>query len=112
MTDLETARHIAMNLPDTIEQDHFGIPSFRVKNRIFSTRWIHDNKMMVKLPFIDQTAFSAIDKDAIWPVPNKYAGMGCTLFELSKVSPELLADALKVAYQAIIDKTSRKKKGI
>lgn len=110
MTDLETARQIAMSLPNTIEQDHFGIPSFRVNKRIFSTLWIHDNKMMVKLSLIDQSAFSAIEADAIYPVPNKYGGMGCTLFDLSKVSPELLTDALKTAYQTIIDKTKRKKR--
>jgi hypothetical protein len=110
MPDLETARQIAMSLPNTVEQDHFGIPSFRVNNRIFSTLWIHDNKMMVKLPLIEQSAFSSIGKDAVYPVPNKYGGMGCTLFELSKVSPELLTDALNVAYQAVIDKTTKKKR--
>ena len=110
MPDLEDARQIAMSLPNTVEQGHFGIPSFRVNNRIFSTLWIHDNKMMVKLPLIEQSIFSAIDSHAIYPVPNKYGGMGCTLFELSKVSPELLADALNIAYHAIIDKTKKKRK--
>ena|ERR1700744_2651420 len=110
MPNLETARQIAMSLPNTVEQDHFGIPSFRVNNRIFSTLWVHENKMMVKLPLMEQLAFSAINSNAIYPVPNKYGGMGCTFFELSKVSSELLADALKIAYQAVIDKTKKKKK--
>ena len=110
MPDLETTRKIAMSLPDTVEQDHFGIPSFRLNNRIFSTLWVHDNKMSVKLPLIEQSVFSSIGKDAVYPVPNKYGGMGYTLFELEKVSPELLADALKVAYQAVIEKTTKKKK--
>lgn len=110
MVDLETARQIALSLPNTVEQDHFGIPSFRVNKRIFSTLWIHDNKMMVKLSLIDQSAFSSIGKPAIYPVPNKFGGMGCTLFDLSKVNPGILEDALKTAYQTIIDKAKKKKK--
>jgi len=109
MIDLETARQMALSLPGTVEQDHFGIPSFRVNKRIFSTLWIHDNKMMVKLSLMDQAAFSAIDKDVIYPVPNKYGGMGCTLFDLTKVDAGILEDALRTAYQTILDK--KKKRG-
>lgn len=109
MIDLATARQIALSLPNTVEQDHFGIPSFRVNKRIFSTLWIHDSKMMVKLSLMDQAAFSSIDRDAIYPVPNKYGGMGCTLFDLTKVDAGILQDALRTAYQTIIDK--KKKRG-
>ncbi len=109
MLSLETARRIAMSLPNTVEQDHFGIPSFRVNNRIFSTLWTHDNKMMVKLPLIEQSVFCTIDRSMIYPVPNKWGLQGATLFDLSKVSPEILEDALKTAHQAIIDKTKKKR---
>jgi hypothetical protein len=112
MIDLNTARNMALALPGTVEMDHFGIPSFRVKDRIFSTLWIHDNKMMVKLSLIDQSVFSAFDSSVIYPVPNKYGPMGYTLFELATVRPEMLEDALKTAYQSIIDKTKKKKKRI
>lgn len=108
MIDLATARRIALSLPDTIEQDHFGIPSFRVNKRIFSTLWMHDNKMMVKLSLIDQAAFSAVDKEAIYPVPNKYGDTGSTLFDLTKVDPGILEDALRTAYQTIVDKKKKR----
>ena len=113
MVDLSTAREMAMSLPGTVEMDHFGIPSFRVNKRIFSTLWIHDNKMMVKLSLIDQSVFTAFDKSVIYPVPNeygKYGSMGYTLFELATVRPEMLQDALQTAYQDIIAKTTKKKK--
>jgi hypothetical protein len=107
MIALETARQMALSLPNTVEQDHFGIPSFRVSKRIFSTLWIHDNKMMVKLSLIDQAAFSVIDGEAIYPVPNKYAGMGCTLFDLTKVDAAILENALRTGYQTILDKKKK-----
>jgi hypothetical protein len=35
----EDARRLALALPDAIEQDHHGRPSFRVGKRIFATLW-------------------------------------------------------------------------
>jgi hypothetical protein len=34
---LAEARRLALALPETTEEDHHGIPSFRVRNRIFAT---------------------------------------------------------------------------
>jgi len=35
--DLQGVRKFALALPETVEQDHFGNPSFRVRGRIFAT---------------------------------------------------------------------------
>lgn len=35
----EQARRIALSLPEAVEQDHHGRPSFRVSGRIFATLW-------------------------------------------------------------------------
>jgi hypothetical protein len=35
----EQARAAALGLPETVEQDHHGRPSFRVAGRIFATLW-------------------------------------------------------------------------
>jgi hypothetical protein len=35
--DIERARKIALGFPETVEQEHFGNPSFRVHGRIFAT---------------------------------------------------------------------------
>jgi hypothetical protein len=39
MVELERARALALALPDAVEQDHHGRPSFRVRRRIFATLW-------------------------------------------------------------------------
>jgi len=106
MVDIETARQMAMALPGTIEKDHFGIPSFRANNRIFSTLWIKESRMMVKLPPIDQMAFNSFDPSVFYPVPNKWGHKGATFVELSKADPGMLHDALSQAWRAV---TSKKK---
>ena len=36
------ARALALGLPEAVEQDHHGRPSFRVGGRIFATLWTND----------------------------------------------------------------------
>jgi|SRR5215210_2720427 len=39
MVTVEQARELALALPEVIEQDHHGRPSFRVGGKIFATQW-------------------------------------------------------------------------
>jgi hypothetical protein len=48
MVSREDARRIALGLPEAVEQDHHGRPSFRVGGRIFATQWT-DEHMNVML---------------------------------------------------------------
>jgi hypothetical protein len=44
----EQARRLALALPEAVEQDHHGRPSFRVGGKIFATLW-NDEHMNVML---------------------------------------------------------------
>lgn len=48
MITLERARESALSLPEAVEQDHHGFPSFRVAGRIFATQpdALHFNVML------------------------------------------------------------------
>ncbi len=98
MVDIETARQIALSLPGTVEQDHFGKPAFKVK-RIFSTIWIPEHRMMVTLSPIDQSVFHSFDPTIFYPVPNKWGLRGATFVELDKVREDMLRDALTLAWE-------------
>jgi len=39
MVSWEQVRQLALALPEAVEQDHHGRPSFRVAGRIFATLW-------------------------------------------------------------------------
>jgi hypothetical protein len=39
MVSVDEARRLALSLPEAVEQDHHGRPSFRVAGRIFATLW-------------------------------------------------------------------------
>jgi len=39
MVSREQARQLSLALPEAVEQDHHGRPSFRVAGKIFATQW-------------------------------------------------------------------------
>jgi hypothetical protein len=45
---VDEARSLALALPDSVEQDHHGRPSFRVGGKIFATLW-NERRMNVML---------------------------------------------------------------
>jgi hypothetical protein len=48
MVSIDRARALALRLPEAVEQDHHGRPSFRVVGKIFATLWdqTHMNVML------------------------------------------------------------------
>jgi hypothetical protein len=48
MLSRDQARKLALSLPEAVEQDHHGRPSFRVAGKIFATLW-DENHMNVML---------------------------------------------------------------
>jgi hypothetical protein len=52
----------------------------------------------------EQQLFCKMDKKNIYPVPNKWGEKGATIFELDKVSKEILLEALLSAYKHILKK--------
>ena len=46
MLTADEARRLALGLPEAVEQDHHGRPSFRVRGKIFATLWT-DTEMNV-----------------------------------------------------------------
>ena len=109
MVDLETARQLALSMPGTVEQDHHGMPSFRANKKIFATLWVKDQRMMVKLSPVDQSVFNSIDPAVFYPVPNKWGLKGATFVDLTKVRPDMLEDALTIAWEGVAAKGDERK---
>lgn len=104
MISLETFRQMALSFPETTEEPHFEITSFRVKNKIFATYDAASNQACIKLSEIDQNVFSLVNREAIFPVPNKWGKQGWTFVKLDLIENEIFADALTTAYCEIAPK--------
>lgn len=102
MISNEAFRELALSFPGTEENPHFDRVAFKVVHkRIFAT--LHEETSTVNLKFseIDQSVYCSIDRNIIYPVPNKWGKKGWTTFELKKISRELMLDALDTAYKEV-----------
>ena len=109
MISINSARELALSLPEVKESPHFALVSFRIKNRIFSTLWEREKKMMVKLSLVDQSVFCDIDRNIIYPVPGGWGRQGATFIELTKVKKQIVREALACAWKFTAPKTMVKK---
>jgi hypothetical protein len=91
------ARQLALALPDTVEQDHHGRPSFRVSKRIFATLWDPEHmNVMLDEPGI-RTAVAEhpeICQEVWWG-----KRLAATRVDLSVVEPDLLQELLTDAWE-------------
>ena len=98
----EEFKYMALSFPGTEDAPHFDRTAFKVVNkRIFATLHQATGTANLKLTESDQAVFCEFDKTAVYPVPNKWGLQGWTTFELKKVPPELMLDALETAYKEV-----------
>lgn len=91
-----TARQLALALPDAVEQDHHGFPSFRVAGRIFATLPSPDR---LRAMLDEHGIRSAV---ATWPEScrESYWGkrLACVEIDLTHADEPLVRDLLGEAW--------------
>jgi hypothetical protein len=92
---VDDARRLALALPETVEQDHHGRPSFRVGGKIFATLWSEERmNVMLDEGGILTAAEGAPDAcEKVW-WGKRLAAVGVRLPAAdTELLTELLADA-------------------
>lgn len=95
MVSEDRVRQLALALPETVERDHHGRPSFRVSGRIFATLWDADHvNVMLDEAGIRTAVESApeVCREFWWGKRLAAAQIDLTVADEPVVS-ELLADA-------------------
>ncbi|HXV01324.1 MAG TPA: MmcQ/YjbR family DNA-binding protein [Caulobacteraceae bacterium] len=99
MTDrFEEVRAAALALPEAIEADHHGFPSFRVGGKIFATLRREPARLMVKLDAEDQHNFCAAQPDIVSPVAGYWGRKGSTLVDYARAEPQMIGSLLRLAW--------------
>jgi hypothetical protein len=97
MVSRQQTRQLALSLPEAVEQDHHGRPSYRVGGKIFATQWDDDHVNVM----VDEGGIrTAIDAD---PEACEEVWWGKRLaavrVDLRHVRAEMLADLLADAWE-------------
>ena len=101
---IETFRRLALAFESVTEAPHHEVIGFKVKGKIFATLNAPHQRGCLRLSEFDQSLFIKFEDGALYPVPNKWGKYGWTNVDLSRVSEELLQDALIAAYCAVAPK--------
>jgi hypothetical protein len=93
----DQARAFALELPDAVERDHHGRPSFRVSKRIFATLWDdrHMNVMLDEPGIRTAVADHAAECSEVWWGKR----LAAVRVELDVAKPALLRELLEDAWE-------------
>lgn len=97
MLSVDDARRLALALPEAVEQDHHGRPSFRVAGKIFATLWDRDHmNVMLDEPGILTAvqAHPAICAEVMWG-----KRLAAVRIDLRAAEEKLVADLLRDGWE-------------
>ncbi len=97
MVSREEARRLALALPEAVEQDHHGRPSFRIGGKIFATQWDeeHMNVMLDEGGILTALHSHPETCEEVWWGKRRTA----VRVDLRRADAELLADLLADAWE-------------
>lgn len=99
---------LALSFSHTISAPHFDRTAYKiVGKRIFATLHEKSETVNIKLSPADQSVYSLIDKETIYPVNNKWGLQGWTTFVLTRIDNQVISDALETAHKNILKKTKK-----
>jgi len=107
MVDGHFVRQTALALPQSVEQDHHGIPSFRAGGKIFATLRFDPPRLMVKLDPEDQRNLCAGHPDIIEAVPGYWGRKGSTFVVYERCDAPLVEALLRLAWSGVAPRRLR-----
>lgn len=102
-------RQLALSLPEAVEHEHTGKPSFRVGKKIFAVLHPDEKRVVLKLSAVDQSVFDDYDPAVFHPVEGGWGRQGWTVAELAKVKKEVFREALISAWLSVAPRTLARK---
>ena len=91
-------RSLALALPEAVEADHHGMPSFRVVGKIFCTIRQDRPRMMVKLDAEDQRNLAEAHPEVVEPVAGYWGRKGSTFVWYEQADAALVTTLLHMAW--------------
>jgi hypothetical protein len=97
MVSTKQARQLALALPEAVEQDHHGRPSFRVAGKIFATLWDaeHMNVMLDQGGVLTAVQSEPATCEEVWWGKR----LAAVRVDLRRADAELLAGLLADAWE-------------
>ena len=103
-------RRIALSFEGAEESSHMGAPDFRIQGKIFATLASqHHGYGNLKLTPEQQADFVRELPEVFLPIPGGWGRMGMTHIRLAEASEDVLAGALRAAWQLRIERNTKQR---
>ena len=97
MIAISQVRKLALGLPEAVEQDHHGMPSFRVRGKIFATVPDRDH---VRIMVEEDDIRAAVDEDPLACEEVWWGGrLSCVAADLRAVAADLVRGLIVDAWR-------------
>jgi hypothetical protein len=114
--NFDTVRRIGLELPDVEESTAYGSPALKVHGKLLACIPVHRSaepgSLAVRVDFGDRKHLLAEAPD-VYYVTDHYVGHPAVLVRLSRVSPDVLRDLLRMAHKFLTSESefpSRRRK--
>lgn len=106
--NVDDFRRIALSFEGVEESSHMGQPDFRVDGKIFATlASAHQGFGNLKLTPDQQAAFVGELPEVFVPIAGGWGRMGMTHIRLAAANEDLLAGALRAAWQLRVGRSKK-----
>jgi hypothetical protein len=107
----ETVRKLGLQLPDVEDYTTYGQPALKVGGKMFvclpSHKSAEPDSLVVRTDFEQRAELLAAAPEVYYITPH-YEGYPAVLVRLRRVTPEVLADLLGMAYRFVLRRSSVK----
>lgn len=101
MVTADQVRTFALSLPQAEEHDHWGKPSFRVRNKIFLVIRADELRLVVKVTPEDRTALTTLEPE-IYSIPPQFANTNYLFVQMDRIDPAALPALLTQAWRCVV----------
>lgn len=103
MIAAEEVRKFALSLPESEEIEHWGKPSFRIKNKIFAVIQEYGVTLVLKTSGEDREIYTGMDPN-VYSVPKSFSKLNYMVVNLELADPEELRGLIIKAWSSIAPK--------
>ncbi|MCU6711544.1 MmcQ/YjbR family DNA-binding protein [Paenibacillus sp. J5C_2022] len=103
MVTTDDVRNLALSLPETEQMEHWGKPSFRVRNKIFAVIQPDGKSLVIKTTQDDRLAYTMMDPD-VYRVPDSFNNLAFMVIRLDRVAFEECHNLIIQAWRLVTPK--------
>ncbi|MFC5700382.1 MmcQ/YjbR family DNA-binding protein [Cohnella faecalis] len=103
MISVDEIRSYVLTLPETVEVEHWGKPSFRIKNKIFVVLQEDGRTLTVKTIGDDRAIYTELDPTT-YRIPDAYAKLSYMHMNINQVEPEEARGLIYKAWSSVAPK--------